>query len=242
MVFAEGTAQDVSLLIDILPAYAFPRSDKQVTTNMVLGVSLGGHASWSCILHDSRVTMAAIIIGTPDYGNLMADRARLSKLQTWIASTPPGSEFLGSESFPPSLLQWLKRKDPAEMLLSHLSHPGAKLPARAASLPDPTESEKNIIAPIIRRCLSGKQLILISGGSDKLVPYAKGAPFLEWLKGGLSPNGWCSDVDVVFEDMVVDNIGHEVTPKMYMEAVRFLGQALATGKEDKRQTVRDSRI
>ncbi|KAI5303578.1 ATP-dependent DNA helicase chl1 [Ascosphaera pollenicola] len=238
----QGTARDVSLLIDALPAYVFPRSDKQITTNMVLGVSLGAHASWSCILHDPRVTMAAIIIGTPDYGNLMADRARLSKLQTWTASTPPGSEFLGSESFPPSLVQWLERQDPAEMLLSHLSHPDAKLPARAASLPGPTEAEKNVIAPIVRRCLSGKQVILISGGADKLVPYAKGAPFLQWLKRGLSQDGWCADVDVVFEDMVVDGVGHEVTPEMYLEAVRFLGQSLAAGKEDKRQWVRDSRI
>ncbi|KAI5287200.1 hypothetical protein KEM54_006166, partial [Ascosphaera aggregata] len=159
------------------------------------------------------ITTAAILISTPDYGNLMADRARLSKLDTWTTSNPPGSVYLGSESFPPSLIRWLERQDPAEMLLSHMAHPAAKLPVRAEVLPDPSESEKQLICPIIHRCFSGKRLILISGGADKLVPYATGAPFLNWFKKGLSKDGWCQHVDVVLEDMVVENAGHEVTPQ-----------------------------
>lgn len=41
-----GTSVDVSLLITHLPAYVFPASTYSITTNMVCGVSLGGHSAW----------------------------------------------------------------------------------------------------------------------------------------------------------------------------------------------------
>ncbi|KAI5292207.1 hypothetical protein KEM55_008003 [Ascosphaera atra] len=238
----EGTARDVSLVIDILPAYIFPDSARDITTNLVLGVSLGGHASWSCILHEPRVKAAVILIGTPDYGNLMADRARLSKLKDWTESAPPGSEFIGSQSFPHCLVQWIRRADPAEMILAPMSDPAVKLPVRADVLPEPTDAEKESIRSIIHRHLSGKKVMLISGGSDKLVPYHKGAAFLTFLKKAISPDGWCGDANVVLEDMVAENVGHEVTPEMYLEAVRFVGDSLAAGDEDGRPNVRDSKM
>lgn len=41
-----GTSIDVSLLITHLPAYLFPDSTYTITTNMVCGISLGGHSAW----------------------------------------------------------------------------------------------------------------------------------------------------------------------------------------------------
>lgn len=41
-----GTAQDVSFLIDFLPAYLFPNDERTVSQWLVSGISLGGHASW----------------------------------------------------------------------------------------------------------------------------------------------------------------------------------------------------
>lgn len=41
-----GTAVDVSLLITHLCSYIFPTSEHMITTNMVCGVSLGGHSAW----------------------------------------------------------------------------------------------------------------------------------------------------------------------------------------------------
>jgi hypothetical protein len=51
-----GTALDTSQLITYLPAYAFPEGERQVTENMVFGISLGGHAAWHVVLGDPRVT------------------------------------------------------------------------------------------------------------------------------------------------------------------------------------------
>lgn len=41
-----GTSVDVSLLITHLPAIVFPASSDTIATNMVCGVSLGGHSAW----------------------------------------------------------------------------------------------------------------------------------------------------------------------------------------------------
>ena len=41
-----GTSKDVSFLIDLLPAYLFPNDERTITTWGMLGVSLGGHATW----------------------------------------------------------------------------------------------------------------------------------------------------------------------------------------------------
>lgn len=50
-----GTAVDVSLLITHLSSYIFPTSNHTVTTNLVCGVSLGGHGAWvSYLSHDRR--------------------------------------------------------------------------------------------------------------------------------------------------------------------------------------------
>ena len=44
-----GTAQEVSFLIDFLPAYLFPEGDRKIDTWAVAGVSLGGHSAWHCL-------------------------------------------------------------------------------------------------------------------------------------------------------------------------------------------------
>lgn len=44
--FTDGTARDVSFLIDFLPAYLFPNGERMVAEWAVAGISLGGHATW----------------------------------------------------------------------------------------------------------------------------------------------------------------------------------------------------
>lgn len=41
-----GTAQDVSYLIDFLPAYLFPNEERTISQFLCVGKSLGGHATW----------------------------------------------------------------------------------------------------------------------------------------------------------------------------------------------------
>ncbi|PGH12566.1 hypothetical protein AJ79_04187 [Helicocarpus griseus UAMH5409] len=238
----QGTARDVSHLIDLIPSYAFPTCSHRITSNHVLGVSLGAHAAWSCILHDPRVTSAVIIVGCPDYTNMMAERARLSKLPSWNNSTPPGSKFLGSESFPQGLVDAVKKYDPAALFLSHMSDPAVAGPVRDGTLPDPTEADKGTLRPLIKRCLGGKRVLLISGGKDKLVPYARGEPFLGWLKRAIAPGGWFTDAAVTLEDLIYEEAGHEVTPPMIEQAIRFVGESLAAGVEGTQAKVRTSKI
>ncbi|KAF5861022.1 hypothetical protein ETB97_000776 [Aspergillus alliaceus] len=223
----QGTARDVSLLIDFLPSYVFPGSEHEITENLVLGVSLGGHAAWSCILHEPRVSAGVVIIGCPDYVNLMTDRAKLSKLPAWTSSDPQGSQFLGSEAFPASLLDTVRKYDPASLFLSHTDMEANAAPQRNGSLREPSEKEKAALRPLLTRCLAGKKILNLSGGLDKLVPYHRGEAFLTWLKQAISPSGWFSDGAVTFEDVIDEGAAHEVTPKMVDEAVRFISDVLA---------------
>lgn len=241
----EGTARDISLLMDYLPSFVFPKSDRNIVEHLVLGVSLGGHAAWSCLLHEPRVSAGVVIIGCPDYVNLMADRARLSKLPSWTSTDPPGSQFLGSEAFPTSLLDIVSRYDPAGLFLSQTSVKStAAGPLREGPLPEPTEMEKQSLRPLLTRCLAGKKVLNLSGGVDKLVPYHRGEVFLQWLKKAIGPDGWFADGAVNFEDIIDQNAAHEVTPKMVDEAVRFISEALAAGTDSSKgsSSVRESKI
>ena len=230
--------------MDYLPSFVFPSSERQVSENLVLGVSLGGHAAWSCLLHEPRISAAVVIIGCPDYVALMADRARLSKLPSWTNSNPPGSDFLGSEAFPFSLLDTVRKYDPASLFLSRMSSMSELGPLRDSPLPQPTEKEKESLRSLLTQCLAGKRILNLAGGVDKLVPYRNGEAILTWLKKAIAPGGWFSDGAVVFEDIIDEKAAHEVTPKMVDEAVRFISETLAATSDDIEKTgfVRDSKM
>lgn len=64
----QGTAMDVSLLIDHLGSYVFRESGSpRIDDHFSLGISLGGHASWQCFFHEPRISASVVIIGCPDY-------------------------------------------------------------------------------------------------------------------------------------------------------------------------------
>ncbi|PYH95221.1 hypothetical protein BO71DRAFT_377995 [Aspergillus ellipticus CBS 707.79] len=240
----QGTAQDVSLLIDYLPSFVFPTSDCKITDNLVLGVSLGGHAAWSCILHEPRISAGVVIIGCPDYVNLMADRARLSKLPSWTSGDPPGSRFLGSNDFPSSLLNAVRKYDPASLFLDYMDTKADITPLRTGPLPEPTESEKAALRPLLTRFIAGKRILNLSGGIDKLVPYHRGEVFLTWFKQAIASSGWFSDGAVIFEDIIDESAAHNVTPKMLDEAVRFVCETLEANSkgQEKLGSVREAKI
>lgn len=116
-------------------------------------------------------------------------------------------------------------------------------PLRNATLPQPTEKEKDALRPLLAQCLAGKRILNISGGEDKLVPYHAGRPFLTWLKEAIAPGGWFGDGAVTLEDIIDETAGHQVTPKMANEAVRFVSETLAaSGDSPRAGFVRDSKI
>ena len=216
----DGTTLDTSLLITHLPAYAFPTSSHTVVDNIVLGISLGGHSAWQCILHESRISSAIVVVGCPDYMSLMTDRAKLSKRPSWTNSNPPGATFLGSKDFPKGLIAAVKKYDPAGLLLRESSSLSNERYEQ-----EPSEQEKDRLIPLLRGTLQGKRILLLSGGADRLVPYKCGEPFIKWLKRAIAPGGWFEDGKMVLEDIVFDGIGHQFSPGMVEEAVRFITQS-----------------
>ncbi|KAG9086211.1 hypothetical protein FRC07_013151 [Ceratobasidium sp. 392] len=70
-----GTVNDVSFLITHLQPLLFPYDERTIDKWMVMGISLGGHASWHIGAHDPRVSLIVPIIGSPDYLTLFTHRA-----------------------------------------------------------------------------------------------------------------------------------------------------------------------
>ena len=164
---------------------------------------------------------AGITIGCPDYAALMADRARLSKRESWTGSTPLGKDFFGSTDFPQGLVQAVETYDPAGLLLGDVRGRTPEIFER-----DPSAAERRRLVPLLRGRLQGKRILNLSGQADKLVPYRCGEPFLRWLKRAVRPGGWFADGGVVLEDIVFDGVGHEMTLPMVDAAVRFVGEVL----------------
>jgi pimeloyl-ACP methyl ester carboxylesterase len=212
-----GTAQDVSQLISHLPAYLPFRPRGW----MCGGVSLGAHATWHCVLHDSRITAGIMIIGCADYANLMTDRAIRSKLPSCTSTDPPGQKFLGSKDFPPSLLEAIRQRDPAGLLLGELDDPNAHTS-------EPTEGEKARLRPILREKLAGKKLLVLSGGKDRLVPYQQSEPFLSWLSRALDKNsGWFGDCGTSLIDILDPEARHEFSALMRDETESWLCEVMS---------------
>ena len=188
---------------------------------MTLGVSLGGHATWQCVLLDSRVSTGIVVIGCPDYLMLMSDRARLSKLKTWADTSPPGSAFLGSRDFPTGLVHAVEKFDPAGILLGPLAKR-----TELSYTQYPSEEDQQRLLPLMTKMLHGKRILSLSGGVDKLVPYAQSEKFLRWLKNATGTKGWFDNSDFILKDLVFENAGHEMTPSMVEEAIAFVVESL----------------
>lgn len=164
----------------------------------------------------------------------MSDRARLSKLDTWTSGTPPGSCFLGSKDFPPGLVDAVGRYDPVGIFMGHFQPRTNANYTRTLSNHD---KKKLIIT--MKNLLNGKRILNLAGGADKMVPYKFTVPFIRWLKDAVGPSGISGDGGTVVEDIAFDGVGHEMTPGMAKEVVRFVMESLdkdsTTSKPSSRQ-------
>lgn len=158
----------------------------------------------------------------------MLQRAGKSKLKSFQEGGAAG--FLGSSDFPRALMEEINTADPAGMLLPVC----LQAPASGdATVPDDeTESLKRRLS----YTLKGKRIFTLSGGADKLVPYACGDVFYRFLKTAIST--WWKDGDCQFKDTIYDGVGHETTPTMAKDAVEYLAQILAA----ERKVLKDSHL
>jgi pimeloyl-ACP methyl ester carboxylesterase len=226
-----GTAHDLSLLMTQIPSYL----PFKLHSHICGGVSLGGHATWVALMTEPRISAGMVVIGCPDYVRLMTDRAIRSKVPSAMTSDPPGQHFLGGPDFPQALLAAIEQYDPAGILMSELDGVTGDDHLHA-----PSEREVAALRPAVVRTLAGKKIICLSGGRDKLVPYAQGKIFLDWLKRGIAEDGWAADQSIALEDIQDPHAGHEFSALMRREAERWLCELLAS--DENRGANRESRL
>lgn len=208
---ADGTATDTTMLIDALPSHLTPDHARRLRDHHVLGVSLGGHAAWDCVFGDKRIKSAVIVIGCPDYVQLMRDRAFRSKLPAYMNSDPVGAAFIGSKAFPSELVELVNMFDPAARFLA-------------------TSNTRSEQCKQINQLLHGKRIQCLSGGKDKLVPYHCGERFMQLMKEACKDAESGRDV-FLFRDIVHADAGHEFSSAMQNDAARFLVEAIESGAD-----------
>jgi len=178
-------------------------------------LSLGALLS-SCRHYQATLLLAAYALHELSLTNLrlgvMTDRARLSKLETYTSSN--GVSFLGSKDFPKALISSVQKWDPRGLLfgISDIE-------------PFPSKTEQVRLRQILDSKIKGKQILICSGGDDKLVPYHCAEPFIKFLKNATS--GWYKDGNVYVEDNVYPGVGHAYSEGMVKDTTRFVSDVLA---------------
>ncbi|KAK3903103.1 hypothetical protein C8A05DRAFT_33184 [Staphylotrichum tortipilum] len=221
-----GMVVDQGLLLDLVEGYLFPDGAIKIDQHLALGVSLGGHSVWQLMFADPRVTAGVVIVGCPDYMNLLTDRARLSKLATY-STADSGASFLGSADFPPSLVASCANFDPKGIFFGPAAVPTGHAAPDAA------------VRHVFRERLRGKKFLLCSGGDDKLVPPRCGEAFVGWFKKAAGE--WFREERVEVDERVYAGVGHAFSAEMVVDAVRFVvevvGGAENAGGEEGRAKI-----
>ncbi|KAK4163588.1 hypothetical protein QBC43DRAFT_370580 [Cladorrhinum sp. PSN259] len=225
-----GMVADQSLLIDLVEAYLFPEGNKTIDQHLVLGVSLGGHSTWQTMFANKKVRAGVAVIGCPDYMELMSDRARLSRLQTWGAEDD-GAKFLGSRDFPLSLIETCKKGDPKGILFGteKIEREGE----RPGSSPTRANTQAAVRSRLLYERLEGKRLLVCTGGKDKLVPPKCSEPFMGWLRSAVEREPPSEEQRILVEERIYEGVGHVFSEGMIKDAVEFLLDAVRGVESDK---------
>jgi hypothetical protein len=155
---------------------------------------------------------------------MMADRARLSKLSTYVTSDDGKLAFVGSSDFPPALIESCNKYDPRAILFGTSKVPTAEL----------SEPEQRRLGMILDQRIQGKKFLLCSGGDDKLVPYRCSKPFVDWFKHATST--WYKHGNVGVEDNVYPGIGHLFSADMVTDSIRFILDVVSSAGEQQQKS------
>jgi hypothetical protein len=143
------------------------------------------------------------------------------------------------------LIKALEKSDPASALLPNYlkadpTKRGYDWEANAkATEVKVLSSDYDRLAEGLNKSFKGKVILNLSGGEDKLVPYACGETFYRFLREASGPDGWWQKNEFIFDDRIFEGVGHEITPEMSETAVAFIGDMLA-GKIRKAGSVKDA--
>ena len=145
---------------------------------------------------------------------MMTNRAKNADLETYTKGL--GASFLGSKDFPSALVTSVKKWDPKGLLFGT-----SEVPAELSS------SEQSRVRALLDSSIKGKRILVCSGGDDKLVPYRCSRPLVELLTAATGKGGWYEDGGVYIENNVYNGVGHQFSPGMVKDAVRFVTDTLA---------------
>jgi len=163
-----GTAMDVSMLIDMIPARLDIPMDKVGMT----GVSLGGHATLIAMCLDERIQVGVPIIGSGDYRRLMELRAREYGC--------PKEDFV--KYFPPALEAAVRRYDPIHHGARFANRPLLMLNGSADNIVQPECNQR--LRTILKAYYDDSSLLQLNiyPGVGHQVPAEMWNEALEWLK------------------------------------------------------------
>jgi hypothetical protein len=205
-----GTARDISFLIDFIPAYLFPEGEKTIEKFAVTGVSLGGE-----LLSQALSRGGSAVDRSPFQGHatwiVLRDEPRVtigipiigcpdyySMIKERIARKPPsnGQRTLVGPAWPPSFAELIAKGDPCAV--DYTSH-------------DPA------INPYIN-----KQILILGGGDDKLVPPRFGQKMYDEMYVG----------ETGAKDMIIqDGVGHDTSSEMIERVGEWIWKYGLSGAE-----------
>lgn len=193
----------MSYLIDFLPSYLFPNNERQIAQWLVAGKSLGGHSTWITLRHGMQYCSFSFSA----HHNTINIEPRIS-LAVPIIACPDYTKLITARAkyskipleppyFPAALQAYIATHDPA------------RAPYTANDTSNP---------------FLGKKVLVLSGGSDPLVPFKYSEEFVAGLNVG---------ADGVKKVVVVPGVEHECTPGMVKEMVEFVWEHCLNAKNAK---------
>ena len=84
----DGTARDVSFLIDFIPAYLYPSAERTISTWGVAGISLGGHSTWISLSNGEWLMSYAHLITENDYDCIDRPKSEDWHPHCWVSWFP----------------------------------------------------------------------------------------------------------------------------------------------------------
>jgi len=210
-----GAVNDISFLIDFLPAYLFPNDERTIGEWVLAGFSLGAHVTWLGLRHGTPTALAhhvpknaahtarppifLLISRNPAF---LEPRIRIgipiSGCPDYLALIEQHAERLGIPCVPPYI--------PASLRALVRAHGTVAAPAGT---------------------FVGKRVLVLAGADDKLVPWAASRAFVEALDVG---RGGRKEV------VLLPGVKHELTDGMREEMFRFFWEEALVGEATVRRS------